>query len=172
MAEEIANNQQLTTNNHQPTTDESEDLKLELEKCQKEKEEYLNGWKRAKADFINFKNQMEGAQKELIRFANLGMILRFLPIYDGLKKACLSLNLEDPWAKGILNIKKQFDDFLKSLDIEEIKTVGEEFNPELHDAVAKEKREGVESDVVLEEVNGGYKMGGKVIMAAKVVVSE
>ena len=185
MAEE-----KITTDNKQQTTDELKILKLEMEKCKKEAEEYLNGWKRAKADYLNLKNQAGEAQKDLVRFANLGMILNFLPIYDGLKRACKeapstrfveasarqagSDNNEksEGWSEGILNIKKQFECSLKNLDIEEIKTVGEEFNPELHEAVAKEKREGFGSDIVLKEVGGGYKLAGRVIVAAKVVVSE
>ena len=83
MAEE-----KITTDNKQQTTDELKILKLEMEKCKKEAEEYLNGWKRAKADYLNLKNQAGEAQKDLVRFANLGMILNFLPIYDGLKRAC------------------------------------------------------------------------------------
>jgi len=175
MAEE-----KITTDDKQQTTDELKILKLEMEKCKKEAEEYLNGWKRAKADYLNLKNQAGEAQKDLVRFANLGMILNFLPIYDGLKRACKEMpsmgsgnnEKSEGWSEGILNIKKQFECFLKNLDIEEIKTVGEEFNPELHEAVAKEKREGFGSDIVLKEVGGGYKLAGRVIVAAKVVVSE
>ena len=146
MAEE-----KITTDDKQQEADELENLKLEMEKCKKEAEEYLNGWKRAKADYLNLKNQAGEAQKDLVRFANLGIILKFLPIYDGLKRACKEApsvgsgnnDKSEGWSEGIVNIKKQFEGFLKNLDIEEIKTVGEEFNPELHEAVAKETIEEV-----------------------------
>jgi molecular chaperone GrpE len=78
----------------------------------------------------------------------------------------------DKWAEGISNIKKQFEDLFKSLGIEEIKAVGEKFNPEFHEAVSRQKKEGVEADIVLEEVSGGYLMNGKTIIPAKVIVSE
>lgn len=151
---------------------EMEELKQNLETCKKQAEEYLNGWKRAKADYINFKNEVEKAQVELVQFANLGLLLKILPIYDGLKRACVTAEGGNEWTQGILNIKKQFEDLFKNLGMEEIKTVGEKFNPEVHEAVSREKKEGVEADTVLEEVSGGYMMNGKVIMPAKVVVSE
>lgn len=150
----------------------NEENNNELEACKKQAEEYLNGWKRAKADYINLKNETEAAKMEVVVYATAGMLTKILPVYDGLKKACAMENGGDKWAEGILNIKKQFEDLFKSLGVEEIKTVGEEFNPEFHDAVGREKREGVESDIIVEEVGGGYTMNGKTIIAAKVIVSE
>ncbi len=157
----------------QEQVDKVEKLKAELEACKKQAEDYLNGWKRAKADYINFKNEVDREKAELVAFANVGLLLKILPIYDGLKRASKDIDTtNNKWAEGILNIKKQFEDLFKSLGIEEIKTVGEKFNPEFHEAVSQERREGVEADTVLEEVSGGYMMNGRVIMAAKVVVSE
>ncbi|MFH2136323.1 MAG: nucleotide exchange factor GrpE, partial [Patescibacteria group bacterium] len=147
-------------------------LKSELEKCKKESEEYLNGWKRAKADYLNLKKETETANAELAQFVADGMMLKFLPVYDVLKKACAMENSGDKWAEGILNIKKQFEEVFKKFGVEEIKTVGEKFNPEFHEAVSRQKKDGVESDMIIEEVGGGYKMNGKTIIAAKVIVSE
>ncbi len=150
----------------------NEENNNELEACKKQAEEYLNGWKRAKADYINLKNETDAAKMEIAVYATAGMLTKILPVYDGLKKACAMENGGDKWAEGILNIKKQFEDLFKSLGVEEIKTVGEEFNPGFHDAVGREKREGVESDIIVEEVGGGYTMNGKTIIPAKVIVAE
>jgi molecular chaperone GrpE len=144
----------------------------ELEACKKQAEEYLNGWKRAKADYLNLKKETETASAELAQFVAGGMLMKFLPIYDGLKKACAIENSGDKWVEGILNIKKQFEEVFKKFGVEEIKTVGEKFNPEFHEAISRQKKDGVESDIILEEVGGGYMMGGKTIIAAKVIVSE
>ncbi|MBI5071882.1 nucleotide exchange factor GrpE [Candidatus Falkowbacteria bacterium] len=144
----------------------------ELEACKKQAEEYLNGWKRAKADYLNLKKENEAAGAELAQFVAGGMLMKFLPIYDGLKKACAMENSGDKWVEGILNIKKQFEEVFKKFGVEEIKTVGEKFNPEFHEAVSRQKKEGVEVDMIIEEVGGGYTMHGKVILAAKVIVSE
>jgi len=152
--------------------DDVTNLKIELEKCKKQAEEYLNGWKRAKADYINLKKETETAGIELTKFITVNMLIRFLPTYDLLKKACATAPDGDKWAEGILNIRKQFEEIFKSFGVEEIKTVGEKFNPEMHEAVSRQKKDGVGPDVVIEEVSGGYTMNGKAIIAAKVVVSE
>ena len=156
----------------QKTEEKNEAPQTELEACKKQAEEYLNGWKRAKADYLNLKKENETASAELAQFVAGGMLMKFLPVYDGLKKACAMENSGDKWAEGILNIKKQFEDLFKSLGIEEIKTVGEKFNPEFHEAIARRKQESAEADTVLEEVSGGYTINGKTIIAAKVIVSE
>jgi molecular chaperone GrpE len=172
----------------------------ELEECKKQAEEYLNGWKRAKADYLNLKKETETASAELAKFVAAGMLMKFLPVYDGLKRACQKMPSTSPdasvgiptsrrdsgnklspersasevegWAEGILNIKKQFEEIFKNFGVAEIKTVGEKFNPEFHEAVSRQKKEGVESDIIIEEVGGGYTMNGKTIIAAKVIVSE
>ena len=149
-----------------------EKLKKDLEESKKEAEEYLNGWKRAKADLINFKKETEKRQAELIEFANANLILDLLPIHESLKNAVLHAETGDEnLKKGIKQIKKQFDDLLKSLGIEEIKTIGEKFNPELHESVEKRKEDGKEEGIILEEVKAGYTMYGKVLEPAKVIIN-
>lgn len=152
-----------------------ENLKKELEIISKKAEEYLNGWKRAKADYLNFKKDTEKRQVEIIQFANAALIAEVLPIFDHFKLACQHVpeaQKEVDWVKGFLHIKKQFQDFLKNLGIVEIKTVGEKFNPEFHEAVAHEKKEGFKTDVIFEEVKAGYTLHGKVINPAKVKVAK
>ncbi len=146
----------------------------EIEKLQTQCEEYLNGWKRATADYQNLKKETEEKQKSFFNMANAALLTQILPIYDNLKKALATLPTEnnDAWAEGIKAIKNQFESFLKAYEIEEIKTVGEKFNPEFHDAVSKEKKEGVEADMIISEAGPGYLIKGKVLVPAKVVVSE
>jgi molecular chaperone GrpE len=151
-------------NNNQPT---------ELEQLKAQCDEYLNGWKRAKADYINLKKETEEKQAMLFEFANATLLMEILPIYDNLKKAiALAGEEKNNWLEGIKQIKKQFEDLLKDYGIEEIKTVGEKFNPEFHEAVGREKKEGVEPDVIISEASTGYLMKGKVLVPAKVIVAE
>ena len=149
--------------------------KSELEICKEKMEEYLNGWKRAKADYINLKKEFEKEKVDVIKFANAGLILGLLPIFDNFKRAFVDVpkdQKDSEWLKGIENIKKQFEDFFKSLGIEEIKTVGEKFNLEFHEAVGQKEEKDKESDVIIEEVNPGYQMHGRVIIPAKVIVNK
>lgn len=165
----------VVTEGHSQTVDVRK-LQTELDLAKKKMDEYLNGWKRAKADYINFKREMEKREIELIQFANASLILEILPIYDNFKLAWKHIPEEhkknDEWLKGIEHIKNQFQALLKNIGIEEIKTVGEKFDPNFHEAVAKEKAEGKEVGIILEEIKSGYKMHDKVIEHAKVKVAE
>lgn len=165
----------VVTEKHLQTIDVQK-LQTELDLAHKKMDEYLNGWKRAKADYINFKRETEKRELELIQFANASLILEILPIYDNFKLAWKHIPEEhkknDEWLKGIEHIKNQFQKLLKNIGIEEIKTVGEKFDPNFHEAVSKEKVEGKEAGVILEEIKAGYKMYDKVIEHAKVKVAE
>jgi len=154
----------------------TEESQEELELCKKKMDEYMNGWKRAKADYINLKKESEKNAQEMAQFANAALILEILPIYDNFKLAWKHIPAEhrkkDEWLKGIEQIKDQFKSLLKNLQIEEIKTVGEKFDPKIHEAVSKEKVKDKEQGTVLEEIKGGYKLFDKVLEPAKVKVAE
>jgi molecular chaperone GrpE len=150
-------------------------LQEQLEIAQKKSEEHLEGWKRAKADYLNLKKDSEKYQVEMIQYANAALIAQLLPIYDHYKLAWRHVPAEQQktnWVVGFGHIKKQFSDFFKNLGIEEIKTDGEIFNPEFHDAVAHEEKEGFAADAIFEEVKPGYTLHGKVIYPAKVKVAK
>jgi len=152
-----------------------DELKSELELAQKKSEEHLEGWKRAKADYLNFKKEIEKRQVELIQFANAALIAELLPIFDHFKLALQHVpddQKNTDWVVGFFHIKKQFDDFLKDLGIEESKTVGEKFDPEFHEAVTHEEKEGFDTDTIFEEIKSGYTLHGKIITPAKVKVAK
>ena len=150
-------------------------IQLDLEHLQKLNQEYLDGWKRAKADYINFKRDAEKEKTEIVQFANAGLLLELFPIVDNFQTALKHVpedKKKENWVQGFSHIERQFLDLLKNMGVEPIKTLGEKFNPEFHDAAGKEKKDGVEPGVVLEEVRAGYTIQGKVIRHAKVKVSE
>lgn len=156
------------------TTDENKDHNS-LEFWRKKAEEHLDGWKRAKADYLNLKKDSQKEKEELIKFSNAALVIEVLPIYDHLKLAFNHLPKElenNEWVKGIAGIKKQTQGFLESLGIKEIKTVGEKFDPNFHEAVAHEKKDGFKTDIIFEEVKPGYVTEGKVLYPAKVKVAK
>ena len=165
----MSDEQTTQPNNDQPVADEKDKQIIEL---QAQAEEYLNGWKRAKADYLNLQKETAEKQKNILEFAHGALITEILPIYDHLKKAVSTLPADNSWAEGIKQIYKQFGDFLKQYGLTEIKTIGEKFNPEFHEAVVREKKEGVESDIIISEVSPGYLFKDKVFIPAKVVVAE
>ena len=150
-------------------------------------EEYLNGWKRAQADYQNLVKEFDGRRTDYVRFANAGLIIELLPILDNFKSAFSQIpeaEKNSPWVIGFQYIKKQLEDFLAGEGVETIKTVGEEFNNELHEAVidnndgasfgaAQDDKSGKEplKQRVIKEIRPGYKLNNKVVQAAKVVVA-
>jgi len=164
---------------------EIESLKKEIEEERKKSKEYLAGWQRIKADYLNREREIEKERSEWIEFANLEFILKILPIYENLNKSLEhkvdpSISFEagnENFIKGLEQIKKQFDEVLKILGVEKIKTIGEKFNPEFHEVVEKKslssealaKKESGEG-IIIEEVSPGYLMNNRVIKVAKVVI--
>lgn len=156
-------------NQPQPTQSESE-----LQKLQRQADEYLKGWQRAKADYSNFKKQAEREKEEMVQFANAALLLQLLPIYDHFKRALEHVPMESQqteWVKGVGHIRSQFQGFFKTLGIEEIPTVNQLFDPSQHEAIAREQRPGVTPDTVVEELSTGFTFRGKVLIPAKVKVS-
>lgn len=132
----------------------------ETEELKQKAEEYLNGWKRERADFLNYKKDEMERIGQLVKYANEEIILKLLPVLDNIRLAANHIKDE-----GLSQIKKQLSDFLQKEGIEEIKTTGEKFNPNTMEAV-----EG-EGDTVSEELQRGYTMYGKIIRVAKVKVT-
>ncbi len=152
----------------------------ELEKLTRECQEYKTGWQRAVADYQNLKKEMESNRQELFQWSEEKILSEFIPVYDNFKKAFdhhPELDGVDEfhkkvknWTDGIGFIKKQFEEVLKSHDVEEIKTEGK-FDPQFHDAVTEEESE-LDHGAIVRAVESGYTMKGKVIKVAKVVVSK
>lgn len=152
-----------------------EELKKKLEECERLKEEYLAGWQRARADLINYKKEELERVGELIKFSANGLILKILPILDNFEIAEKKLpeNLKnDENVKGLLLIKKQIQDFLKSQGVEEIKSVGERFDPNFHEVLEEVEAKDKEPGTIIEEIQKGYKIDGKLLRPAKVKVSK
>src|SRR4030042_5000221 len=148
-----------------------EDLKKKLEECLKQKDEYLAGWQRARADFLNYKKEEMERITALLAYAGEELILKIIPILDNFelieKKLPEGLK-KDENVKGILQLKNQILDFLKNQGVEEMKTAGEKFDPNLHEAI--ETKEGGESGVIIEEIQKGYIINGRLLRPAKVKV--
>jgi len=154
---------------------EFEELEKQLDDCRKLKEEYLNSWKRERADFLNYKKEEAERMNGIIAFLDGSFALKIIPILDNLDIAEQKLSDElkaDESVKGILQIKKQICELLKSLKVTEIETNGKKFDPNFHEAVAEESKESIEPGMVMEEIKKGYLLDGKVLRPAIVKVSK
>lgn len=150
-----------------------EKLEKELENCQKKAEEYLAGWQRARADFLNYKKGEIERISELLKYGIEELILKILPILDNFemieKKMPEDLKNNGNVA-GILQLRTQMLDLLKSYGVEEIRTLGEKFDPNFHEVV--EEIGGKEPSIVVEEVQKGYKINSQLLRPAKVKISK
>lgn len=156
--------------------DKLEELKKKLEECQKKQAEYLAYAQRTKADFLNYKKEETERIIEFLKYGNLDLILKILPVLDNFEKAEKEVPIEEKDNKflhGFLQIKIQLQDFLKNHGgIEEIKTINKKFDPNFQEAIEVIEKKGVESGTVLEEIQKGYLLQGKVIRPAKVKVAK
>jgi len=154
----------------------------DCEKMKQECAEYKAGWQRALADYKNLQKETTARMGEWAQMSGRLILEEFIPVYDNFKKAFnhhpdLQADNEEHkqmknWTEGIGYIMKQFGEVMKEHNVEEIKTVGEKFNPEYHESVGEEAVEEKEPGTILKETDGGYKMGEKVIKAAKVIINK
>ncbi|MEI8060842.1 MAG: nucleotide exchange factor GrpE [Candidatus Berkelbacteria bacterium] len=136
--------------------------------------ELTAGWQRTQADFVNFKKQAADERIKLIQGAGADIIDQLLPVLDHFQLAAKHLPKEldtDNWAQGIKQIEKQFENILFENGLERIDSIGQEFSPELHEAI-----EEVDSDqasgIIVEEILSGYKFAGGILRPAKVKVAK
>jgi len=152
-----------------------EELKKNLEECQKLKDEYLAGWQRARADFLNYQKEELERMSEIIKYAGAEFILKILPILDNFDLAEKKLPEDlknDENVKGILLIKNQILNFLKSQKVEEIKSVGEKFDPNFMEAIEEVEIKEKNSGIVIEEIQKGYKINDRLLRPAKVKITK
>ncbi len=137
--------------------------------------------KRVVAEFENMKKRQQREYSRALAFARENLIQELLPILDDLERS-VQFDTAGPGKKpqtenhshriGIKMIYERFLKYLQGAGVERFESVGELFDPELHDAVMTRSDDSVESGIVLESFQPGYKMGNRILRHAKVVVSE
>lgn len=156
-------------------TNEEIKLQEELEEYKKKADEYLNAWKRTAADFENYKKRREREDAELMRFIQEITVVKMLPTLESLEQALRHAPADEKfknWSEGVVRIVQQLEDTLMEMGIEKIKTVGEKFDPAIHEAVETVESAEAESGKILEEVQSGYRLNNKIIRPAKVKVAK
>jgi len=152
-----------------------ESLERALETERKRSEEYLTQLKYARADIENLKKRFDRQLEDAKTYANEHIIIELLDVVDELEmavKSAASGNSAEPLVQGVEMTLKKLTKILKKEEVFPMKSVGEPFDPEKHNAVARIEKEGVEECTIIEEVRRGYTMRGKVIRPSivKVVV--
>jgi len=133
-------------------------------------EQYLENWKRAEADLVNFKKKTEQERQGVSTFANAMLVSSLLPILDDMERAFDSLdtNLAGlTWVEGLKLVYRKLVSTLEGQGLSSISTVGERFDPTLHEAVMQAAGE---EGVVVGELQKGYRFHDRVIRPAMVKV--
>ena len=155
------------------SSDKNEGQELnELKECLQKRDEYLDGWQRARAELANFKKDEAERFVEIIRTANQKIILDLIMVLDSFDLGLAVLEKDGKAEKGMYLIRSQIEDTLKSYGLERmIVSVGQKFDPNIHDAVAEVKSD-LEEGAIAEEVERGYLLHGKVLRPARVKIAK
>ncbi len=130
--------------------------------------ELTNDLKRVQADFSNYCKREEKDKKDFIEYASASVICEILPIVDELEIAVKKINESDK--KGVQMILNKMKKLLSEKGVTEINCVGEKFDPHKHEVLQSE--EGKEEGIVLEELQKGYEIKGKILRYSKVKISK
>lgn len=125
---------------------------------------------RTLAEYDNFKKRTVREKEELSFLSKSELIRALLPVFDNFDRAQKFSDAED-YKKGVDMIVDQFFQILSGLGVSEIAKEGDEFDPNFHEAVFREEKEGVEENLITEVLQKGYAVGDKVIRHAMVKVS-
>jgi len=147
---------------------------LELEKKAAERDEYLNKYARAQADYDNARKRMERDMQQWRMMANESIMNDLFPVLDSFDGAMQTLEKEEKNASlldGLKLIQDKFHKVLEANGLAVIKTVGEKFDPLIHEAVMKVASDKYADGIVTEEIRKGYALNGSVLRPAMVKVA-
>ncbi len=138
-------------------------------------ERYRDQALRAAADLENYRKRMIREKEEAIRFANMGLFEKLLPILDNFQLGLDAARVDEA-AKGIVDgfsmVHRQLGDFLQSGGLQIIDAVGGAFDPKLHEALGQESDEAQPDGVVLKQLRRGYRLGDRLVRPASVIVNK
>lgn len=152
-------------------------LRDQLKECQKEKQEYLDGWQRARADLQNLKKDQIGEREKITKFAQEDLLYELLSVTDSFTMAFANKEawekVDTNWRTGVEYIYAQLKGVLERNGITEIEPLGEKFDPSEHTSIeAISTDDAGKDETVVEVVQNGYRLNGKVIRPARVRVAQ
>lgn len=150
------------------------ELQRQLKEAQMKSAENLEGWQRTLADFANARKRFEKSQYDAQSNAKVELATELLPILDDFALAMDNVPAsiaQDAWYKGVEMIPRKLQTILERLNIEKITTVGQPFNPTLHNAIMSENSHEYESGIIIKEFQVGYKVGDRILRTAVVAVA-
>jgi molecular chaperone GrpE len=136
-----------------------------------EKAELDDRLRRAWAEFDNARRRAERERSEFLQFAAMDLARTLLPVLDDFERALRVETADKEYARGVELIYQRFFDALRKMGLEPIETSGQEFDPNLHEAVQRVHTEEYEDQAIVEELQRGYNFKGKLLRPAWVKVA-
>jgi molecular chaperone GrpE len=151
---------------------EPNELETKLAEAEQRRDEYLAGWQRTKADFINYKKEEMKHLEDVARYGSEDLIKDLISVLDNFDLGLRTLEKAGPVERGIYLIRSQIEDILRKRGLEKVSVkAGDEFDPMIAEAMAE-----VPSDrppgVIVEEVEPGYRLHQKILRPARVIISK
>ncbi len=152
-------------------------LKEKIKKLEAEKAEYMDGWQRERADFINYKKRVENEKLEIIKYSNENLVSDIIPVLDSFDMAFANKEawekVDKNWRLGVEYIHTQLMKVLGENGLKEMNPIGEKFDPKFHVAEEHTETDDEKKDGVIVTVKKkGYILNDRVIIAPSVVVAE
>ena len=164
---DISNNGSIESNNSDISNqDNSEDI----EKIKKQSESYFKQLQYLQADFENYRKQVSKEFENQSKFGNSQIIQYLIEIYEDLKRIIDNSNSNDSSSKGLTLIIKNIESMFKEQSVEIINSVGNPFDPNLHEAIDYTENSDIDDNIVISEIQSGYKIHGQVLRPSKVNV--
>ena len=126
---------------------------------------------RLAAEYDNYRKRSQRERDSIFNDVRSDTVTKFLPVYDNLVRALEQSTADEAYRKGVEMIMTQFKDILSRLGVTEIESVGKTFDPALHNAVMHDTDESQGENIIVQELQKGFKMGDKVIRFAMVKVA-
>ena len=147
-------------------------IEAKLAACEKQRDEYLAGWQRAKADFSNYKKEEFARLEETVRYANEEFVRDLIGVLDSFDLGLAALEKAGPVEKGIYMIRAQIEDILKKHGLARIAVkVGDQFDPKIAEVIGEAESEKPPGTII-EEIEAGYRLYDKIVRPARVKVSK
>ena len=165
----------------EPTANESDgvmaeqsDLIAQLEAAQNQAEDYLDSLQRERATFQNYKKRVERERAEQSKSIAGGLLLKLLPVLDDFYRAIEAVpeTEQDDWYNGVTLILKKLERYLADQNVTEIDALGEQFDPNFHEAIGVDGDSDAESGTITQVMLRGYQVGDRVLRPAMVRVAE
>jgi len=153
-----------------------------LETVRAQCNEYLSGWRRAQADYANLKRESDREKSEFSKYANERLLMELLPAIDQYDIALSFIpdtstlpeadrKRFDNWLTGIRAVRGLWEGSFQAIGLEQVPTTGN-FDPLIHEALGEEEKAGVEPGAIIRVAQHGWRLNGKLLRPAKVILAK